>query len=821
MVIIHDNIKRCKSTHITLSPNIISFYLQYHMTRLRQVLSLVLLCVFATSLSASAAKRVFTGRVLNALDSVPVAAAICTLMDGNTDIMASHTDQQGVFSITTDVTKPLKLIIKKDGYIDTDVSVAEGKHSIQLGDIYIFKGTTLDEVTVTAQTVIHSRGKSIVYPGGEEVKSAYDALELLQKLPLAGLVINPNDKSISVRGGKPYIQIDGVPATMQELLALSPDSILRIDFSRETPMRYAGQGYTGMLEVTLKQRTDGGSVRVEGGVNVVTLKRLDGGLNLEYHEGKSQFRLNVTDNYNNKYTKTPKIRDIDRVEYKAPGFSLLQDVESDSKLMYNNLNINSKYNYRASESTLWSAAFNVGVNPRKNYMDEHGTELLNGVTRAYDAIADFKNHDNTYSLDLFMRHEFNANNGIEAQVVGTLSSSDSRAMRSYTFQAPVGSETVDPIQQTYDNSVTSLRRSLISEINWFSTLCPEGVLKLGYRNTLSRTDNDYTAQQYRPRMTDNTHYLFTGWGHTVGRAYYEVSTGVRGTWNNSNGTHDRYFNNVTQINTAWQPSQKVYLSANLSYSASIPSLSQVADYKYQQNPYLFVTGNPTLRAQHNFTSSATLTYSPHRKVQIEFVESLQRMWNLQTSLISYEGDGKFVSRPENVRYGLLESTGVTLQVSDIKGFGFGGSTSLCYGNFAGSTFTNRGWWTDNMVFAWWMHGPFTISYYHTLPGMARYSDSRYTANETINQIQASYRLGKSWAFNARWMWPFNKKGWVHKTETLTDVYTHYSHRSIIDEVNGLVISCSYTGDFGTIFNTGRRTLQNTDRGGGVLRDSGN
>lgn len=123
------------------------------------------------------------------------------------------------------------------GYKPTEVVLKTMGKDISLGDIYLSGDATLGEVTVSSQAIMDSRGRTIVFPTDSEVKASPTSISLFQKLPLAGLLANPVNRTLSVDGGTPMILINGMPSTITDVLALKPKEISRIEYSRLTPAR--------------------------------------------------------------------------------------------------------------------------------------------------------------------------------------------------------------------------------------------------------------------------------------------------------------------------------------------------------------------------------------------------------------------------------------------------------------------------------------------------------------------------------------------------------------------------------------------------------
>ena len=114
-----------------------------------------------------------------------------------------------------------------------------------------------------------------------------------------------------------------------------------------------------------------------------------------------------------------------------------------------------KYNFSPSVKTLFSATFNLGSTTNKSIVYGVNTDSFLGD---YDNVNKNKGKDLAPSLDLFLRHDFNDKNSLEAQVVGTLSSNSYNRDNLYEF--------ADGGKENYLVDVDAHRRSLISEVSY-------------------------------------------------------------------------------------------------------------------------------------------------------------------------------------------------------------------------------------------------------------------------------------------------------------------------------------------------------------------
>ena len=168
--------------------------------------TILIAAIFLSIVNMSA--RTIQGEVRSDKDSTVVIGATCRLMSGSQFINGVTTDYNGEFAISTALKSKLILEISMTGFNPTEI-VIESDNSVNVGTVYLSEGVTLDEVQVTANSMVDAKGRTIVFPAGSDVKASSTAISLFQKLPLAGLEANPINRTLTVDGGvekRQYLQ---------------------------------------------------------------------------------------------------------------------------------------------------------------------------------------------------------------------------------------------------------------------------------------------------------------------------------------------------------------------------------------------------------------------------------------------------------------------------------------------------------------------------------------------------------------------------------------------------------------------------------------
>ena len=232
-------------------------------------------------LGANTFAQTIAGRLVD--DSgQPVAYANVALYADTVLQTGSTTGEDGAFSIPCgDGT--YRLVASYVGYERLSVRCQAG----DLGTLTM-SVLQLQEVKVTASRTTEEVDRFVVLPKQEEVEAAGRTLVLLDMLGLPGLKVDVALQTITVDGGTVILQINGKEVPVARLANLRADQIKRVEYSNNPGTRYLDRGASGVINIILKEREDGGSL-VAQGQSALTTGFVNGYLLGSYHKGKSEF----------------------------------------------------------------------------------------------------------------------------------------------------------------------------------------------------------------------------------------------------------------------------------------------------------------------------------------------------------------------------------------------------------------------------------------------------------------------------------------------------------------------------------------------------
>lgn len=656
----------------------------------------------------------------------------------------------------------------------------------------------LGELVVTANSVINSGLSTIVYPSKNEVKSSENSISLLSKMPFSGLVVDPISRKIMVENGEPIILINSQQTTIEELLAISPSDISKIEYSRFTPAKYADTNAKGLLSITLKKKSDGFAVNamVESAVNTVYL---NAAINMSYNKGASGFSIFYTPSWTNfrkiDYFSSQKYISKElNIAITERGNSPMRDLANPLKL---------KYDFVPNNTTHFSAALTFNPISSKIGIYGHANDTYVGEN-------DFKKRvcssDINPGLDLYFRKDITPGDVIEWQEVVTYTKSRYNNDWHYIYQEG---------RDDFDNKVKSNRVSLISELS-YKHLFPYGAsFSTGYQNTLSKNENIYIGENYTPSLSENNNYLYAKYEQQWNRVAFSASTGIKAFWEKNDLVSRRYIANISSLQFQWSLNSHWSLGISFRYTPEIPSLNAITDFPQQISPYLWANGNPDIKISPVFRYSFNANYN-YRKFNISYNSVLYDVSPFFLQDVEYIGENRFLMRVVNCERARNWINNFNLTLSDIYGFGANLSVGVEYYDSKGEN------WEYNILgvpinfSVWWNHGPFTISYFRNIPAKWLQGNVVYK-DRNSDGLKFAYTPNSHWSFSVGWLYMFEKRGAKVRQENLSKVNPGKTLRDIRNMGNMVTLSVGYNFKTGKDYNSINRNLENKDSGSAILK----
>ena len=235
---------------------------------------------------------------------------------------------------------------------------------------YSISPQLLDEVVVKASSTINKTDGKVIRPTKEMLRTASDGIDLLRKLQLSRITVNPLTNSIDVAGGgEVRLCINGVESTSAQIKAIPPSEILRIEYHDAPGIRYSGAAV--VIDYITSRQESGGNVFLDSfdAVGKGRWASIDN-FAAQFNHGRSVWTANAayfgkrSDNWVRDYDETWRYPDGDvtRHEYGLP-------VTVGNHSLETSLNYN--YLHPSGHTLNLRLGFNLEDVPNKEEGDRH------------------------------------------------------------------------------------------------------------------------------------------------------------------------------------------------------------------------------------------------------------------------------------------------------------------------------------------------------------------------------------------------------------------------------------------------------------------
>ena len=740
------------------------------------------------------------GMVRNGRDKVPLEFANVVLQTADSVfITGTTTDGKGRFMLDKVKAGDYLLAVSSLGYETQYIALDGFNKSIDLKEILMEDAAvSLDGVTVSASNTSSRSDRKLIFPSDRQVKASTNGMDLLQQLMLPKITVNPMSNEIKVPGnGEVQLRINGVKVELDEIKALLPTDIIRIEFHDNPGLRYRNAEV--VLDYIVRRPETGGnfSVDMSQGVNALWGEhRVSGKINHKKSEFGASYRIGPRDFYG-------MSRDNEEIFHLADGTVLHRKETGDpshASMFMHNLNLN--YSVQDPEKYLFNATFRYWNNHQPHW-DYRG--ILSNLDNPDDYVdmVDLNSSDNQVpALDLYYQRNLKNDQTLVFNVVGTYNRTSSHRF----YQESRGEELLTDI----NNRVSGKKYSLIGEAIYEKKLANGNSLSGGVWHTQSFSDNEYR----KTHMDQSASSIYGEFKGKVRKLDYMLGVELARLYYKQEGTDDSdqfyTFNPRFTLQYALPGQSFIRLKGyvgNLSPSlGNLNAVEQVIDSLQLQR------GNPRLESYMSYLLdlnyeyqkgifyalvNGTYEYVPNAIMDEKYQEGnkIIQTWNNQKNWQRVVGFAMFRVGP----------------IKDILQFSFTGGVNHYISN--GNTYSHRytNWYCNMQASFTWKK---FMLMYQMNTNWNRFWGETLEGGENIQMFMAKYNF-KNLSLGIGAFNPFSDN-WKVQSENWNQ-YASSKKTSYIKESSRLfVVSVSYNFSFGRTYKAGQKRLNNSDSDSGVM-----
>lgn len=674
---------------------------------------------------------------------------------------------------------------------------------------YLLKG-----VTVEAARVVEKVDRQIIFPTKEQVKTASNGYDLLDNMSLPTIIVNRAERKVlSLKGGDVQIRINDVKASMQDVLALQPDEVTKVEFINVPGLKYGDSNLDAVINYQVRRRYAG---YVSG---VSTMQGTKTGFNnsdgyFKYNVKKSEFCINYSFSY-----RSVKERSNESLgTYHLPtGETLHRNyLGYDSPFLYTINNVQLGYNL--SEPDKYT------LNVRLNFFNYNSP--VRGMNQLYQEsgkadqylLNNRKMLEQIPSLDIYYSLNMPHDQNLALNLVGTYIGTDYQyRMREYTFnKSPEESVKSAPLTD-YSYDATGRKRSLIGE-GTYSKNWKQMALSVGGQYNISHTDNIYVGSSNADtELKYSNLYLFTQLQGQQKWFSYQVGVGAtRSSIHQGENGYSKWLFRP-QVTLQAKASDRLSFKWSSKITSDIPSLSDLSELRQYSNSFEARDGNSGLKPFTGYNN--TLSASWNIPLMSVYLEGNWTYYDkpIATSILPEkreDGSYLFVSKPENQKSHNYKHLLLTPEVhlikdhldlnlmceyQNVKTKGLDYSHEFNYFSYGAEIRYMTGNWNIG-------YGAYKVE--------KSFWGEKTNGGEPTSNLAVTYSY-KNWQFGILGLFVFYPHGCVYKDELFNKYVQQKNKVRLADQGNMLVFAASFNFNHGRRYHTGSRKLNNSDRDNGI------
>lgn len=746
-----------------------------------------------------------SGIVIDGTSSYPIQFANIALLNrDSTFVKGTATDSVGYFVMENMPKGSYLLSISSLGYQKEYISLDNSGKQIDLGNISLqTSDKVLNDVTVTANAIIRKVDRQVVLPTQSQIKASHNGMDLLQRLQLSRLTIDPMNNKINISGGgEVQLRINGALVQMADIIALRPDDIIRIEYHDDPGMRYNNAG--AVIDYIIRRKDSGGnlSANLQNGISNVGFA--EDNVAAKVNHKKSEFGFNAYWHY----------RRIDWTRENDERFvfpdSELHRIEEGTPTQFKDKQLNTVLNYSVQEQDKYY--FNTAF--RNNFTDtpygftDRNSKLYSSDSPIPLMISDHSAwKSNSPSLDVYYQRNLKNGQLLILDVVGTYI--DSKSTRLY--QEHKNDELLTDIFSSIDGNKYSLILEGIYEKNM-----KDAKLSTGIRHNQSYVDNMYAGNvEASVGMRLSETYIYGEYQFKKNKFSYTLGLGgLRTYYSQSANTHESFILRPT-LRVTYNINDNTFIRYNGYVSGYAPSLGDLNDVEQAIDSLQIRRGNPNLRSVWYYTNTLTLGY--HKGiVDIEFFSRYSYDHRPAMEKIFFEAN-KFVRMQENQRAFHRINAEAMLRVKPLREYLSvsvtpGVNHFISIGNNYEHNYTNC-----------YIRASLDANYKNWILSAMLYTPNNSFWGETMNQgesihiITAGYNKPR-WTLMLGAINPFSK---VYSVDTRNySALAPSISRVQTDNISPMFfINFSFNINFGRQYQSGNKRLNNNDSDAGLMSGS--
>lgn len=477
------------------------------------------------------------------------------------------------------------------------------------------KAKELDEVVVEANMQYASSDVTTYYPDRNSKRTAQNAIDLLNRMAIPQINVNPIGGSVQTPGGDEIaIYIDMEPATQEEKDALRPEDVKKVEYYLfPSDPRFNHEKY--VINITLRHYDYGGYAKLSGTGNIMA----GSGSGLAYTKityKRMTYDISINDKYTDRHHTGTEQTQAFRFQQTDGSIDEItrNNFLDGSRFQQNQFGASFRAKYTSQKAVISNSVFITALNtPHSSYDGRllFSSDNYNGSTYSNSL-------NSTYFYPRWRgNYYFDLGNGFKLNAIPSFFYQHTKSNRKYLSGA-----TSIVTDATEDAVTGEMQVQLNKSFLKYHTL-DFNLLGIYYNNKVKYSGNTIAS----PEFNQFAYGGILGYTFSKGNYYGHLSAGFAGESNKIDGVRTNSFIPLVILNSQYAFSQKNSLSVSAMLNVRPVQAAEKTPDVIQENELLYKTGNPHLRNVKVSKVTIDYTWLPDNKFSLAAFSGWSRDFN--------------------------------------------------------------------------------------------------------------------------------------------------------------------------------------------------
>lgn len=490
----------------------------------------------------------------------------------------------------------------------------------------------LDEVVVEAQMQAASSNVTVYYPDRNSKRAAQNAVDLLERMAIPQINVNPVDGSVATPAGDEIsIYIDMEKATQEEKDALRPEDVRKVEyFIYPSDPRFNHEKY--VINITLQHYDYGGYAKFSATGNLLA----GSGSGQTYAKTaykRMTYDISVNDKYTDRHHTGTDRTQVFRFPLADGSVSEITrcNLLEGSRYTENKFGASFRARYTSEKAVVSNSFFLTVVNAPHN--DNSGKLSFN--SGAFNSGSYINTMNSSYLYPRWSgNYYFDLGDGFKLNAMPSFFYQHTKSDRRYAAD-----ETVIVTNATEDAATAQLQVQLNKTFRDCHTV-DFNLLGIYYYDKVEYSGNTVAS----PEFNQFAYGGIFGYTFAKDRFYGQLAAGFAGESNKISGGRTNSFIPLFEMNAQYALDQKNQFSLSAQYNINAVSASDKTPDIIQENELLCKTGNLHLKNTHWSRVTLDYTWLPNNKFSVSAFSGWSRYFNHLVPVFSPEGPGGMMLR---------------------------------------------------------------------------------------------------------------------------------------------------------------------------------